>query len=87
MLHNVKCVVVGDGTVGKTTLLIRFTTNNFPEEYTPTVFDNFTIKGCRKDEEFVLGLWDTAGSIALGFKYNLSFFLKLNTFCYPYIYM
>jgi GTPase SAR1 family protein len=74
---NIKLVVVGDGAVGKTCLLISYANNSFPEDYIPTVFDNYVVKWefpvlfasahsvsrslTAGNVKIELGLWDTAG--------------------------
>merc|ERR1719445_1223368 len=63
-----KVVVVGDGAVGKTCLLTVYIESKYPEEYIPTVFDNFSeekeiqfTKPKAHKKKIRLDLWDTAG--------------------------
>uniref|UniRef100_A0A3B1JDQ4 Ras homolog family member J n=1 Tax=Astyanax mexicanus TaxID=7994 RepID=A0A3B1JDQ4_ASTMX len=56
-----KCVVVGDGAVGKTCLLMSYANDAFPEEYVPTVFDHYAVNVTVSGRQHLLGLYDTAG--------------------------
>lgn len=61
MTIEIKCVVVSVGAVGKTSLLISYTSNIFSEDHVPTVFDNFSANVKIDDKPYRLGLRDTSG--------------------------
>ncbi|XP_067681639.1 cdc42 homolog [Haliotis asinina] len=37
---RIKCVVVGDDSIGKTSMLLGYATNRYPTQHVPSVFDN-----------------------------------------------
>ena len=60
-MRCIKCVIIGDGSVGKTSLLVTFSKNEFPVEYIPTVYENYSGNVEVDGETVTLQLWDTAG--------------------------
>lgn len=71
----VKCIVVGDGGVGKTSLVVSYSANKLPGMYTPTTFDNYTVTVRVDEKPMRLQLCDTSGQLQNDF--NL-----LRTLCY-----
>uniref|UniRef100_A0A7S3PE69 Uncharacterized protein n=1 Tax=Aplanochytrium stocchinoi TaxID=215587 RepID=A0A7S3PE69_9STRA len=59
---SIKCVLVGDGAVGKTCLFAVYAKGEFPKGYIPTVMDNYSVTVFVKQKEpVILEVWDTAG--------------------------
>ena len=73
-MNSIKCMIIGDGGVGKTSLCITYCLGEFPSEYVPSVFDNYVKQVPIGEETSNLEFWDTAG----GEDYH-----RLRPLCYP----
>ncbi|CAI5449950.1 unnamed protein product [Caenorhabditis angaria] len=56
-----KCIFVGNAAVGKTSMIVSYTTNGYPHNYIPTAFDNFSVVVLVDKKPIRLQLHDTAG--------------------------
>ena len=64
MNYDVLCqlLIIGDSRVGKTSLLTRYTTGNFNEEYIATIGIDYYIKNeTINNKKIMIKLWDTVG--------------------------
>ncbi|HUX99916.1 MAG TPA: GTP-binding protein [Candidatus Deferrimicrobium sp.] len=63
-MHILKLCVLGDGAVGKTSMIIRHVDKRFIEEYKPTIGFDIALKTIKIQEEGIeaeLLIWDLAG--------------------------
>merc|ERR1712130_318978 len=57
-----KLLLVGESAVGKSSILLRYTSDKFSESYTNTIGVDFKVKKMQKRNlDITLQLWDTAG--------------------------
>ncbi|MHA1903400.1 MAG: Rab family GTPase [Candidatus Thorarchaeota archaeon] len=57
--YLLKIVTVGAASVGKTSMIVRYSTGAFREHYSPTLGTGFAFKKMKVDEDFVnLQIWD-----------------------------
>lgn len=62
VLTTLKILIIGESGVGKSSLLLRFTEDNFDPEQTLTIGVDFKTKKVSVDGNTVkLAIWDTAG--------------------------
>jgi len=62
ILTTLKLLIIGESGVGKSSILLRFTDDNFDPEQTLTIGVDFKTKKLTIDENTVkLAIWDTAG--------------------------
>ena len=59
--EKIKCVFLGDGAVGKTSLIISYTTNGYPSEYVPTAIDTYDVVVHVDGEPVTFEMCDTPG--------------------------
>ncbi|XP_050084875.1 uncharacterized protein LOC126570862 [Anopheles aquasalis] len=71
---TVKCVLVGDGAVGKTNLIVSYIQDRFIPQYEPTAFDKYNVDVNVDGRPICVTLCDTAGQDALD---------TLRQLCYP----
>ncbi|VDN98219.1 unnamed protein product [Rodentolepis nana] len=74
--QSIKCVVIGDGMIGKTCLVLRYMLGDKAEfgDYIPTVADKYAATVKVGNTSVVFNLWDTAGQEE---------FNNLRKVCYP----
>jgi len=61
---KIKCVLIGDGSVGKTSIIHYFINKQSQPSYVPTIFDNRSVDVTHGHTLVSVNFWDTAGQDA-----------------------
>ena len=60
--HIFKILIIGDSSVGKSNILLRYSDNIFHENFLPTIGVDFKIQNLNiQNQSIKLNIWDTAG--------------------------
>ncbi len=61
--EKIKLILVGDTTVGKTSIINQYTKNTFSSEFTVTMAQDKSLKPIKLNngKELMLEIWDTVG--------------------------
>ncbi len=60
---HITCVIIGDSGVGKSSLVVSYTTNDFPKQYVPTAFDNYSVDVSVGTRLVHFDICDTGGKV------------------------
>ncbi len=60
---HITCVIIGDCGVGKSSLVVSYTTNDFPTQYVPTAFDNYSVDVSVGSRLVHFDICDTGGKV------------------------
>jgi GTPase SAR1 family protein len=64
---KIKCVFLGDGAVGKTSLIVSYTTNGYPSVYVPTAIDTYDVVVNVNGAPVTFEMCDTPGQVTFAF--------------------
>ena len=60
---HITSVIIGDSGVGKSSLVVSYTTNDFPKQYIPTAFDNYSVDVSVGHRLVHFDICDTGGKV------------------------
>ena len=78
-----KLLLIGDSSVGKTAILLRFSDDSFSPNFISTIGIDFRIKTIEiRGKKIKLQIWDTAGQVRIQYfvklDYNITTIIKIS---------